>query len=174
MVFHCFFFRVSVVLLSDLDHLLPILEGPLWACDSFVSGPFLPVRALSGQQMALQRDRGRLEGPSLNRTALCRPERALRSVLYQAQGPSVGLGGPSVGIGRSEGPSVGLWALYLSGRALCRAQMALCRAERALCRAERTLCRAERALRRAERALCRSERALQSVLCQFLRALCRP
>ena len=32
-------FRVSAVLLSDLDHLLPILEGPLWACDSFVSGP---------------------------------------------------------------------------------------------------------------------------------------
>ena len=77
--------------------------------------------------MALQRDRGRLEGPFPNRTTLCRPERALRSVLYQTEGlsvglggPSVGLGGPSVGRGRSEGPSVGLRALYLSGRALCR------------------------------------------------------
>ena len=56
--------------------------------------------------MALQRDRGRLEGPFPNRTALCRPDRVLGSVLYQTGGPSVGLGGPSVGIGRSEGPSI--------------------------------------------------------------------
>ena len=70
--------------------------------------------------MARQRDRGRLEGPFPNRTALCRPERALRSVLYQIGGPSIGLGGPSVGRGRSEGPSVGLRALYMSGRILCR------------------------------------------------------
>ena len=70
--------------------------------------------------MALQRDRGRLEGPCPNRTTPCRPERALRSVLYQTEGLSVGLGGSSVGRGRSEGPSVGLRALYLSGRALCR------------------------------------------------------
>ena len=50
MVFH--FFRVSAVLLSDLDHFLPILEGPLWACDSFVSGPLLacegPLRPTDG------------------------------------------------------------------------------------------------------------------------------
>ena len=73
------------------------------------------MRALSGQQMALQRDRGRLEGPFPNWTTLCRPERALRSVLYQTGGPSVGLGGSSVG----------LMALYLSGRALCRSERAL-------------------------------------------------
>ena len=139
MVFHCFLGSQQFFCRSDLDHLLPILEGHLWACDSFMSGPFFwPVRALSGQQMALvTEDDWMALFP--NRTALCRSERALRSVLYQTGGPSIGLGGSSVGIGRSEGPSVGMRALYLSGRALCRAERTLCRAERVLFRAERAL-----------------------------------
>ena len=120
MVFH--FFRVLAVLLSDLDHLLPILEGPLWSCDSFVSGPFLtcegPLRPTDGPPA----DRGRLEGPLPNRTALCRPERVIRSVFYQTGGPSVGLGGPSVGIGRSEGPSICLGGPSVGLRVLCRTE----------------------------------------------------
>ena len=137
MVFH--FFGVSAVLLSDLDHFLPILEGPLWVCDSFVSGPLLacegPLRPTDGPP-AWQRTTG---GP---------------------------LSEPDDPLSTWEGPPV---RSLPNRRALCRSGRVFCRERkvwRALCRPESPLSVWEGPLS-AERALCQSERALQSVLCQF-------